>query len=146
VGRRALLLALVAAAPVADGAGLHGLAFWALIAAIPAAAAAALDSFGGFLDDRADVLRSLQALLWAPTLVLLLTAAAARGPALATAGVPRLGVSALAGCLAVLALKAGVFAFGALYRGKLSASSISVRSGADGSGWRAPVAVKPARS
>jgi hypothetical protein len=146
VGRRALFLALVTAAPLADAAGLHGLAFWALVGAIPAAAAAALDSFGGFLDDRDDLLRSLQALLWAPALVLLLTAAAARGPAIATAGVPRLGVSALAGCLVVLALKASVSAFAAIYRGNVSASSISGRSGADGSGLRAPVALKPARS
>jgi hypothetical protein len=141
-----LLLALVVAAPLADAAGAHGLAFWALVGAIPVAAAAALASYGAFLDARDDVVGSLQALLWAPTLVLLLTAAAARGPALATEGVPRLGVSALIGCLAVLALKAGVCAFAAVYRGNVSASSISGRSGADGSGWRAPVAVKPARS
>jgi hypothetical protein len=146
MGRRALLLALVAAAPVADAAGMHGIAFWALVGAIPVAAAAALDSFGNVVDDRDDVVRSLQALLWAPALVLLLTAAAARGPAIATAGVPRLGVSALVGCIAVLALKAGVAVYAAIYRGKLRDSSISVRSGAEGSGWRAPVAVKPARS
>jgi hypothetical protein len=146
VGRRALLLALLVAAPLADAAGAHGLAFWALLAGIPVGAAAALESFGAYLDDRDDVVASLQALLWAPALVLLLTAAAARGPALPAAGVPALAVSALVGCLAVLALKATVFALAGIYRGKLSASSISVRSGADGNGWRAPVAVKPARS
>jgi hypothetical protein len=108
VGRRVLLLALVAAAPLADAAGAHGLAFWALVAALPLGAACALASFGAFLDDRDDLLTSLQALLWAPALVLLLAAAAARGPAIATAGVPRLGVTALIGCLAVLALKAVV--------------------------------------
>jgi hypothetical protein len=110
VGRRTLLLALVAAAPLADAVGAHGLAFWALVAALPVGAACGLASFGAFLDDGDDVVVSLQALLWAPALLLLLAAAAARGPALATGGVPRLGVSALAGCLAVLALKTIVFA------------------------------------
>jgi hypothetical protein len=116
VGPRALLLALVVAAPLADAAGAHGLAFWALAAALPAGAACGLASFGAFLDDGADVVVSLQALLWAPALLLLLTAAAARGPALATGGVPRLGVTALVGCLAVLALKAIVFAGSRLLR------------------------------
>jgi hypothetical protein len=146
VGRRTLLFALVAAAPLADAAGAHGLAFWALVAAIPAAAGCALASFAAFLDDSDDVVGSLQALLWAPALVLLLTAAAARGPALATAGVPRLGVSALVGCLAVLALKGAVFACAGIYRGSVRASSSSAAAGAEANGWRAPVAVKPARS
>jgi hypothetical protein len=114
VGRRALLASLVAVAPLADAAGAHGLAFWALAAAIPVACACGLASFGSFLDDRLDAVASLQALLWIPALLLLLTAAAARGPALATASVPRLGVTALVACVAVLALKAVVFACGQL--------------------------------
>jgi hypothetical protein len=141
-----LLIALVAAAPLADAAGAHGLAFWALVGALPVGAACGLASFGSFLDDRDDVVTSLQALLWAPSLLLLLAAAAARGPALATAGVPRLGVTALVGCLAVLALKSAVFACERIYRGSARASSISVAPGVEGNGWRAPVAVKPARS
>jgi hypothetical protein len=130
MGRRALLLGLVAIAPLSDAAGAHSAAFWALVAAVPFAAACALDSFGVFLEARTDGVRAVQALLWAPTLVLLLAAAAARGPALATDGVPRLGVTALAGCLAVLALKAAVCGYAALY---------------GGGGFRAPVAAKPAR-
>jgi hypothetical protein len=114
VGRRALLASLVAVAPLADAAGAHGLAFWALAAAIPVACACGLASFGSFLDDRLDAVASLQALLWIPALLLLLTAAAARGPALATASVPRLGVTALVACLAVLGLKALVFLCGQL--------------------------------
>ena len=114
MGRRALLASLVAVAPLADAAGAHGLAFWALAAAIPVACACGLASFGCFLDDRLDAVASLQALLWIPALLLLLAAAAARGPALATASVPRLGVTALVACVAVLALKAIVFACGQL--------------------------------
>jgi hypothetical protein len=114
VGRRALLASLVVVAPLADAAGAHGLAFWALAAAIPVACACGLASFGSFLDDRLDAVASLQALLWIPALLLLLTAAAARGPALATPSVPRLGVTALVACLAVLGLKALVFLCGQL--------------------------------
>jgi hypothetical protein len=105
MGRRALFTALLAAAPIADAAGLHGAAFWALVLALPAGAACALDSFGAFLDGGEPVV-SLQALLWIPALVLLLAAAAARGPMIATAGVPQLGVTALVGCLSVVGLKA----------------------------------------
>ena len=124
-----LLLSLVVAAPLADAAGAHGLAFWALVAAIPVGAASGLASFGAFLDDPEDVVGSLQALLWAPTLVLLLAAAAARGPAIATAGVPALGVSALVGCLAVLAVKGAVFAYAGVHRR---------------AAWRPPVTARPA--
>ncbi len=122
MGRRPLLVGLVAAAPLADAAGVHSVSFWLLVAAVPYAAACALDSFGAFLEARGDALRSLQALLWAPALLLLLVAAASRGPALATGTVPRLGVTALAGCLAVIALKAAVAGYAALYRGRAFAA------------------------
>lgn len=115
MGRRSLLAALLAAALVADAAAAHPLAFWALVAAVPVAAACALASFGAFLDAADDAVVSLQALLWAPALVLLLTAAAARGPAAAAGEVPRLGQTALAGCLSVLVLKLAVFAAGQIH-------------------------------
>jgi hypothetical protein len=114
VGRRSLLAALVLAAPLADAGGAHGLAFWALAAALPVACACGLASFGCFLDDRVDAVASLQALLWIPALLLLLVAAAARGPELGADTVPRLGTTALVACLAVLALKAVVFGCGQL--------------------------------
>lgn len=110
MGRRALLAALVAAAPVADAAGSHALAFWALAAALPVAFWCGLEAFGDYLEQREDGLVSLQALLWIPALVLLLAAAAARGPAVAAASVPRLGVTALVGCVCVLALEAALAA------------------------------------
>ena len=114
MGRRTLLAALVLAAPLADAGGAHGLAFWSLAAALPVACACGLASFACFLDDRFDAVASLQALLWIPSLLLLLVAAASRGPELGTATVPRLGATALVACLAVLALKAVVFACGQL--------------------------------
>ena len=110
MGRRALFTALFAAAPLADAAGLHGAAFWALVLALPVGAACALGSFGAFLDG-GDAVVSLQALLWLPSLVLLLAAAATRGPAIATGAVPRLGVTAVVGCLALLVLKALLYAY-----------------------------------
>jgi hypothetical protein len=146
VGRRLGLAALVLAAPLADLAGAHSAAFWSLAAALPFAAACALASFGAHLDARSDRARSLQALLWVPALALLLAGAAARGPALATASVPRLGVTAVAGCLSVLALKGLVWGAVWVYRGSGRASSIRVSSGSEGRGLRAPVAAKPARS
>jgi hypothetical protein len=108
MGRRALFAALLATAPIADAAGLHGTAFWALVLALPVGVACALDSFGAFLAGGEPVV-SLQALLWIPALVLLLASAAARGPMIATAGVPQFGVTALIGCLAVVGLKALLF-------------------------------------
>jgi hypothetical protein len=111
VGRRALFTGLLAAVPLADAAGLHGAAFWALVLALPVGVACALGSFGTFLDGAGDAVVSLQALLWIPSLVLLLAAAATRGPAIATGSVPRLGVTALIGCLAVVVLKALLYAY-----------------------------------
>ena len=115
MGRRTLLGALVLAAPLLDAAGSHGLAFWALVAAVPVASACGLEAFGGHLD-LGGGLASLQALLWLPATVLLLSSAVARGPAVAAGSVPRLGVTALGGCIAVLALKAALDAGARLWR------------------------------
>jgi hypothetical protein len=114
VGRRFLLAVLVATVFAADAGGVYSLGFWALVGAVPVAAACGLVSFAAFLDARDDAVASLQALLWAPTLVLLLAAAAARGPAVSAGDVPRLGTSALVGCVAMLVLKLAVHAAGRL--------------------------------
>jgi hypothetical protein len=106
VSRRLLPAILALAALFADGRGSHGLAFDALIAAIPLAAVAALECFGSYLDDRRDGFRGFQALLWALALALLVLSCAARSPD--TQAVPALGASALVAALAVLALKACV--------------------------------------
>ena len=97
-------------AATADAHGAHGLAFDALLAAVPFAAVAALVSFGEYLDGRKEPLVGLQSLLWALAVALLVISCAARAPATQTHDLPPLGWSALVGCLAVFALKACVAA------------------------------------
>jgi hypothetical protein len=106
--RRALPALLTILAAYADGRGSHGLAFDALIGAIPFAAVSALVAFGAYLDDRAEVLTGLQALLWSLALGLLVLSCAARSPASETNSLPTLGRSALIACLGVFTIKACV--------------------------------------
>lgn len=101
---------LAAVAAVADSRGAHGLAFDALLAAVPFAAVSALTSFGAYLEAREDAVVGLQALLWTLAVALLVLSCAARSPAAQTHVLPPLGGSALAACLAVFALKACVAA------------------------------------
>jgi hypothetical protein len=103
--RRVLPGLLAVAALYADGRGSHGLAFDALLAAIPFAAVAALESFGSFLDERADTLLGVQAALWAIALGLLVLSSAARSSSTEAHTLPALGASALAAALVVLVLK-----------------------------------------
>jgi hypothetical protein len=112
VGLRVLTAALVLAAALADAAGSPQLAFYALLAAVPAGAACGLSIFGDLLEDRGQV---LQALVWALVLTLVVVGAAARSPALLEGGVPALGASALTACLALLSLE-GVLAAAHEYR------------------------------
>jgi hypothetical protein len=90
-------------AAYADGRGAHGLAFYALLGAIPFAAVAALETFGTYLDERA---HGLNALLWTLALGLLVLSCAARSSATGTHTLPALGWSALVACLGVFGLKA----------------------------------------
>jgi hypothetical protein len=92
-------------AAFADARGAHGLAFDALLAAIPFASVAALVGFGDYLEERTDAVAGLQALLWTLAVALLVLSCAARSPATETHTLPPLGASALVGCLAVLAIK-----------------------------------------
>jgi hypothetical protein len=108
VARRALPALLVLLAAFADARGAHGLAFNALLGAIPFAAVSALVGFGEYLEHREDSVAGLQALLWTLAVGLLVLSCAARSPASATHVLPPLGASALVGCLAVLAIKACV--------------------------------------
>jgi hypothetical protein len=96
---------LAVAALLADGHGSHGLAFDALLCAIPLAAVAALEACGSFLDDRAGALIGAQAVLWALALGLLVLSSAARSSAAETHTLPALGASALAAALVVFLLK-----------------------------------------
>jgi hypothetical protein len=113
--RRVLPGLLAIAAFYADGRGSHGLAFDALLGAIPFAAVAALEAFGTFLDTRDDAVAGVQALLWALALALLVLSCAARSPDTAAGTLPALGASALAAALVVFAVKTCV-AVGPLVR------------------------------
>ena len=110
VVRRALPAVLVVLAAFADSRGAHGLAFDALLGAIPFAAVSALVGFGEYLERREDAVSGLQALLWTLAVALLVLSCAARSPATDTHALPPLGASALVGCLAVLAIKVCVAA------------------------------------
>jgi hypothetical protein len=100
---RLVPVGLVIAAAAADGVGAHGLAFYALLLAVPAAAAAALEAFGRVLDGATD---HLHALLWALVLALLVVGAAVRAPEVTQGVVPGLARSALLGCLGVFCVQA----------------------------------------
>lgn len=97
-------------AAVADAHGAHGLAFDALLAAVPFAAVSALIAFGEYLDGRQEPLVGVQAFLWALAAALVVVSCAARAPATQMHTLPPLGWSALVGVLAVFALKACVAA------------------------------------
>ena len=108
MARRALPALLVLLAAFADARGAHGLAFNALLGAVPFTAVSALVGFGEYLEDRENAVAGLQALLWTLAVGLLVLSCAARSPATETHVLPPLGASALVGCLAVLAIKAFV--------------------------------------
>jgi hypothetical protein len=95
-------LAVVAA--MADDRGAHGLAFDAMLVAIPFAAVATLEAFGGYLENREDAVGGLQALLWTFALAFLVLSCAARSPETQTGTMPPLG------WLGVFAIKASVAA------------------------------------
>jgi hypothetical protein len=107
MARRAIPVALVIAAAAADGAGSHGLAFYALLLAVPAAAILALEAYGHVLDGAGE---HLHALLWTVVLALLVVGAAVRAPAVTEGAVPTLGRSALLGCLAIFCVQAAIAA------------------------------------
>jgi hypothetical protein len=109
MARRALPVSLVLAAAFADLRDLHVLAFYLLVAAVPAMAISALAFFGDLVETpggaAGETAARLQASFAALALVLTVVAAAARGQSALESGVPPLGVSALVGCLAVLTLQ-----------------------------------------
>lgn len=100
---RGIPVALVVAAAAADGAGMHGVAFYALLAAVPAVAAAALSAYGDALERGRG---RVQAYLWGAVLALTVVGAAARAPALAEGTVPSLARSAVVACLTIFCAQA----------------------------------------
>lgn len=103
--RRVLPALLAIAAAYADRHGSHGLAFYALLGAVPFAAVSGVVAFGDYLERREDPVRAVQALLWALALALLVLSCAARSPDTQMHTLPPLGWSALVGCLGVFAVK-----------------------------------------
>lgn len=100
MGSRLLPLSLAAGAAVADLAGLHGIAFYLVLLAIPCAAGAAFVGAGDAFEGR-DVLRGATSCL---ALALLVLASAARANAVEGAAVPALAESALIGAVLVYTL------------------------------------------
>jgi hypothetical protein len=104
--RTALSASLLLAALAADGAGARSLAFYLVLAAIPAVAVSALAFFGDLVEGSADdEAGALYVGLTSLALVLLVIGAAVRANALRDAALPALGVSAVVGALALVALQ-----------------------------------------
>jgi hypothetical protein len=99
-------VALVVGAALADAAGSHALAYYALVAAVPVAAVAALCAFGDVLDgSAAGPLERRLAVLSALAAPLVLLGAASRAPLVEGAPPPPLGIFAVVACLGLFALQ-----------------------------------------
>ena len=94
--------ALVALALLADAAGSPTLAFYLLLATIPALVVAFLATLEQLLEERQ---RRMVLVLQVVALGLVLLAAAVRAPLRAEGTVPRVAVSAAVACLVVFALQ-----------------------------------------
>jgi hypothetical protein len=117
VTRRELFpAALVLLATVFDAAGIPGLAFYSLLAAVPAIVVAGLAALEEVLQPGAPVHRRPIGMLHVAALVLVLVAAALRAPLRAEGVVPRAAVSAMIACLVVFALQALIGATPAIRR------------------------------
>jgi hypothetical protein len=100
MGSRLLPLSFAVAALAADAAGVHGLAFYLVLFAIPGAAAAAFLAAGDALEGK-DVLRGVTSAL---ALTLLVLASAVRSQAPEGGAVPALAASALIAAILVYGL------------------------------------------
>lgn len=109
---RVLPAALALAAALADARGRHELAYWLVVAAVPAAACAALSGFGALVEavPRSDEEARARAFtgLGGLALALIVLAAAVRSPARLDHAVPALGSSALTAALALYGFQAVV--------------------------------------
>jgi hypothetical protein len=110
---KAAAIALLLGAALADSAGSHSAAYYLLLGAVPAAAVAALATLGDLVEDGVPPRISgvVQAVLGGLAVLLVVTTTASRSSALPSGHVPRVGVSALTGCLILYALQAVVAAF-----------------------------------
>ena len=115
---RLLAVVLVLAAALADAAGAHAFAYYALVAAVPLAAVAALFALGAILDGSAGgPLDRVLAALSASALPFLLLGTAVRAPLLADAPPPAVGITCVVACLALFAVQALLAATAAVPRG-----------------------------
>ena len=115
---------------VADGAGAHAIALYLVLAAIPAVAIAALAFFGELVEGSADAeAGAVYVGLTSLALLLLVLGAAVRSNTMPDHTVPALGVSAVVGALALLALQLTVWTSLRLSRERLL--SAAQRLGAD---------------
>ena len=102
--RRLLPLGPVLLVALADGAGVHRLAFYLLLLAVPAAVAASLTCFGEAIEGGGTE-EGLQALLAALVLLLVVAGAAARAPYVTQGALPTSAVSALVAILVLLGIQ-----------------------------------------
>jgi hypothetical protein len=116
-------IALAVAAALADAAGRHEVAYWALVAAVPVLAVAALAALGDVLDGTAAAPHDrLVALLNGVVLGLVLLAAAVRAPVLSDGPPPPVAATALVVALALFAVQALVSASAAAPRERVRAA------------------------
>jgi hypothetical protein len=98
MSRRTLAAFALLGVALADATGDHRVAFYALVAAIPALAVAAMDAFGDYLEGASGA----RALAWALALALAVASSAVRGQVPGEETVPAVAVSALFACLALV--------------------------------------------
>ena len=110
-------VALVLGAALADAAGEHSLAYYALVAAVPVVAVAALSGLGDVLDGTAASPHDRGiAVLSAAALPFVLLATAVRAPLLTEGSPPVVGVTAVVVALTIFAVQALVVASAAAAR------------------------------
>jgi hypothetical protein len=116
-------VSLVVGAALADAAGRHSLAYYALVVAVPLVALAALSALGDVLDGTsAEPHDRRTAALTALALPFVLLGAAVRAPLLADGPPPAIGVTAVVCCLAIFGVQALLTATSAMPRALLRAA------------------------
>ena len=114
---------LVLGAALADAAGAHSLAYYALVAAVPVVAVAALSGLGDVLDGSASAPHDRGiALLSALALPFVLLGTAVRAPLLVDGSPPVVGITAVVAALTIFAVQALVAASAVAPRERLRAA------------------------
>ena len=115
---RLATIVLVLAAALADSADAHALAYYALVAAVPLGAVAALLALGAVLDgSAAEPLDRALAALSAVALPFLVLGTAVRAPLLADGPPPAIGVTCVVACLVLFGAQALLAVTAAVPRG-----------------------------